>query len=500
MFGRQHLRILGAAVALAAALALSVLEAGGIQRRAAVAAPTIRPTTWAEARSIVARLENGLPRSLAEIPPAQRPARWPAWLAGQREALTARIAQGDVDSVVNLLLFGTSFTKQPRITSKLLRELDQRWKAGDQSVQKTLALQYQQRATDLVAAAANPRAGERMRDVRRVLAMHGHDVTTSNGRSTAVDYLFTNVARVREEAAKLAADLEAARKTADSTTAFAERSRIFRDRGLAGDSSVLTQFAVDLALCGLRERGLLSDRPVSRVAIVGPGLDFADKQEGFDFYPPQSLQPFTTVDSLLRCDLASRSSPRPSTVLGTALSSVEGLHVTTLEVSPRVNAHLRGAVSRATYRLVFPWDTEAGWTEEAAGYWKRAGDRIGMASTVDSTPLLPGVRARAVTVAPEIVRTIRPLAASIVSDRIDLPEGERFDLVVATNVLLYYDTFEQTLALDAIAALLRPGGVLLTNDAVLEVPEIPMRSQGYVSVAFSNRQGDGERMVFYVRN
>ena len=94
---------------------------------------------------------------------------------------------------------------------------------------------------------------------------------------------------------------------------------------------------------------------------------------------------------------------------------------------------------------------------------------------------------------------IRPLEASIVSDRIDLPERERFDLVLATNVLLYYDTFEQTLALDAIAAMLRPGGVLLTNDAVLEVPEIPIRSQGYVSVAFSKRQGDGERRIFYVK-
>jgi hypothetical protein len=48
--------------------------------------------------------------------------------------------------------------------------------------------------------------------------------------------------------------------------------------------------------------------------------------------------------------------------------------------------------------------------------------------------------------------------------------------------------------------MLRPGGVLLTNDAVLEIPEIPMRSQGYVSVGFSNRQGDGERIVFYVKN
>src|SRR5262249_1882774 len=162
-----------------------------------------------------------------EIPPAERPARWPAWLAGQRQALTARIAQGEVDSVVNLLLFGTSFTKQPRITAKLLRELDQRWKAGDQSVQNTLALQYQQRATDLIAAAAAPKAGERMRDVRRVLARHGHDVTSPDGRRSAVDYLFTNIARVREEAAKLAADLEAARTAADSTAGFAERSRIF---------------------------------------------------------------------------------------------------------------------------------------------------------------------------------------------------------------------------------------------------------------------------------
>ena len=483
MSDRQHPWTASAAIGLTLALAAGVLEAGGLQRRATVASPSVRPVTWAEARPIVERLEEGLPRSLAQIPPAQRPARWPAWLAGQHKALAARIAQGDVDSVVNLLLFGTSFTKQPRITAKLLHELDQRWKAGDRSVQNTLALQYQQRATDLVAAAADARAGGRMRDVRAVLGMHGHDVTTPGGRSTAVEYLFTNVARVREEAAKLASDLEAARNATDSTAGFAERSRIFRDRGLAGDSSVLTQFAVDQAICGLRDRSFFSNRPVTRVAIVGPGLDFADKQEGFDFYPPQSLQPFTLIDSLLRCELASRSS----------------LRITTLDVSPRVNAHLRAAVSRATYRLVFPWNTEAGWTGEAAAYWKRAGDHIGVASTVDTTPLLPGVRARGVTVAPEVVRTIRPLEASIVSDRIDLGDSERFDLVVATNVLLYYDTFEQALALDAVAAMLRPGGVLLTNDAVLEVPEIPMRSQGYVTVAFSDRQGDGERIVFYVK-
>ena len=437
---------------------------------------------------IVARLEEALPPSLREIPESERPARWPAWLSAQRRALAVRVARGDVDSVVNLLLFGTSFTKTPRITASRLTELDRRWQAGDRSVQDTLAHEYQQRATDLIAAAANPGTGERMLDVRRVLAAHGHDVGTAAGRKSATGFLFTNLVRVREEAAKLATELEAARRAADATAGFAERSRIFRERGLAGDSSVLTQFAVDRGVCGLRERGLAGAGTLNRVAVIGPGLDFADKQEGFDFYPPQSLQPFTLADSLLRCEL----------------SSPDALQITTLDISPRVNAHLRAAVTRAAsrklpYRLVLPRPSDAGWTEEAVAYWKRAGDRIGQSSAAPSPAPVPGVESRAVAVSPAIVSKLRPLEASIVSDRLDLAPAERFDLVLATNVLLYYDTFEQTLALASIAGMLRPGGVLLTNDAVLEIPEVPMRSQGYLTVSFSSRPGDGERMVWYVR-
>ena len=476
---RLYLVVTAAVVASVAGIA----AAGPQNRRTPASLPRVRPIGWAEAAPFVERLEQALPESLRAIPPPERPARWPGWLANRRKELAARVAQGDEDSVVNLLLFGTSFTKEPRITSSLLKELDQRWKAGNQSVQDTLVRHYQRRAADLVAAAAAPGAGERMRDVRRVLATNGHDLSTPAGRRSSIDYLFASLARVREEAAKLAADLEAARRAADATTMFAERSRIFRDRGLAGDSSVLTQFAVDQAVCGLRDRGVLAPGSVNRVAVVGPGLDFADKQEGVDFYPPQSLQPFTVADSLLRCGLASRAS----------------LQITTLDISPRVNAHLRGAVSQSAYRLVFPWNVDAGWTDEAAAYWKRAGDRIGTPFAVDGRGIVPGLRARGISVAREILRKLRPLEASIVSDRLVLPERERFDLVLASNVLLYYDTFEQTLAAAAIADMLRPGGALLTNDAVLEVPEVPMRSGGYLTVPFSDREGDGERMVWYVR-
>lgn len=438
---------------------------------------------------IVDRLEDALPPSLREIPRAERPARWTAWVSARRTALAARVAQGDVDSVVNLLLFGTSFTKAPRITAKLLKDLDQRWQAGDRSVQETLMGQYQQRAVDLIAAAASPRAGERMQDVRRVLAAHGHVVSTEAGRKSAVDFLFTNLARVREEAAKLASELETARRAADPTTAFAERSRIFRDRGLAGDSSVLTQFAVDRGVCALRERSLAAAGSLNRIAVIGPGLDFADKQEGFDFYPPQSPQPFTLADSLIRCGLASR----------------DALQITTLDISPRVNAHLRAAVARAAsrkaaYRLVLPWTSDDGWTDDAVAYWKGAGAAISQGSPGRSPAPVPGVEVRMVAVSASVVGKLRPIEMSVVSDRLDLATGERFDLVLATNVLLYYDTFEQTLALGTIAAMLRPGGVLLTNDAVLEIPEIPLRSQGYVTVPFSARPGDGERMIRYVKS
>jgi predicted TPR repeat methyltransferase len=53
-----------------------------------------------------------------------------------------------------------------------------------------------------------------------------------------------------------------------------------------------------------------------------------------------------------------------------------------------------------------------------------------------------------------------------------MPEGERFDLIVATNVLVYYDVLEQALAASNVAAMLRSGGVFVTNTAVLPQPPL----------------------------
>ena len=480
--GLLSLALLAAMSSTVSSQAPSPLQAGN------PGPPAVTRVTWSEVQDIVARLDDALPESLRTVPPAEREKRWPAWIDSQRHGLEARIAQGDVDSVVNLLLFGTSFTSEPRITASLLADLNQKWIAGDRSTQETLARHYQQRAADLVNAAwAAAETDARLQDVKRVLDARGHRLDTATGQRAAIQDLLASVARVREEAARLAEEVEAQGRLKDPTAAFAERSRLFRSRGLSADSSVLTQFAVDRAVCTLAGRGALAARSVNRVAIVGPGLDFVDKQEGFDFYEPQSLQPFTLADSLLHCGLATRSA----------------LSITTIDISPRVNGHLRAAVRRANdrrsaYPLVLPWIPE-NVSGEATAYWKRAGAQVGRTFAAPAPGGIPGVLARGVAVSPEIIARIRPVDASIVSDRLVVPEERRFDLVLASNVLVYYDTFEQTLALASVAAILKPGGVLLTNDAVLEIPEVPMRSAGSLAVPFSDRPGDGERMVWYVK-
>ena len=67
---------------------------------------------------------------------------------------------------------------------------------------------------------------------------------------------------------------------------------------------------------------------------------------------------------------------------------------------------------------------------------------------------------------------------------------------MATNVLVYYDRFEQSLALTNAATMLRPGGVLLTNSAVF--PVVPFKPEAHHQfVVYSERQT--EHIFWYER-
>ena len=79
-------------------------------------------------------------------------------------------------------------------------------------------------------------------------------------------------------------------------------------------------------------------------------------------------------------------------------------------------------------------------------------------------------------------------------------KGGKFDLIVATNILIYYDVFEQSLAMANIAHMLKPGGFLLSNNGLMEFPGSPLKAVDYLKVDYwDDRPEDGEHIVWYRR-
>ena len=63
---------------------------------------------------------------------------------------------------------------------------------------------------------------------------------------------------------------------------------------------------------------------------------------------------------------------------------------------------------------------------------------------------------------------IRPLQAKQLNILTARPDG-KFDLIVATNILLYFDAAQLLLAMSNVRAMLNPGGVFLHNDPRQEI-------------------------------
>jgi SAM-dependent methyltransferase len=189
--------------------------------------------------------------------------------------------------------------------------------------------------------------------------------------------------------------------------------------------------------------------------------------------------------------------------LSLRLATPDALQVVTLDVSGRVNEHIRLLGARPAsrpYDLQLTRRRDVPWTPAAGRYFAAFGAQIG----ADVPPLqapatVAALEGRAVRVSPDLLSRVAALAFDIVHQRLPQPEGDRFDLVVATNVLLYYDGFEQGLAAASIAALLRPGGLLMTNTLLDGAPGLTMRRSGESPVRFSERAGDGEVVYRYQR-
>jgi hypothetical protein len=452
---------MGRAVALAAA---ALIFASSVAAQSRV--------TFEEASPVIHALANNLPNGLRGRSTQDLPRLWPSWIEQHDRDVRARLARGDEDSLVNFWLYGTSFTSQPPAVSR-----------GSSLSASALERIITDRLEDLLDRVTTPGDNERLQFARRMLAARNVDPSDASGGERARRFLRDTRQRMIGEFTGTEQTLAAARPGGAATLTTAHAT-IFRERGLSSDTSILSDYSVHVALETIVREKTFAPGSVHRVAIVGPGLDFTNKADGYDYYPQQTTQPFALIDTLRRLGLAAVD-----------------LQVTTFDINARVNDHLRHAASRASsssgYVVTLPLAGGEGWTSAVEDYWTRWGDAIGTDVAAVPAPAGAGaVRTRSIRIQPAVVASIVPRDLNIVVDRLAPASDERFDLIVATNVLVYYDVFEQALAAANVAAMLRPGGVFVTNTAVL--PTTPLRpTASYLRVAHTAERYD--EMFWYRR-
>jgi hypothetical protein len=404
-----------------------------------------------------------LPADLAALANATLRARWPQWVRSRDAEIRSRIQKGEEDTLANFVLFGVSFTTQRRLTPGITDPSE-----SDRAIRA--------RVQNFVEAVSRPGNNERLVLLGGLIRRLGYNTTAGEARERLSEYVLDNVLRYLAEQKRYESSVAFSLGN-DTTSSFGTTSELYKDRGLSVDTDFRPNYAIETALAEIKRRGLL--RSVRRVAVIGPGLDFTDKDSGFDHYPLQTLQPFAVVDSLLRLGLA-----KP-----------QDLRVTLFEISVPALDHISKAVARARagqpYTLQLVLDRTRQWNRSALDYWQRFGLAIG--SAVAPLPLpaqVTNADRRALRIRPEIVALMEPQPINAVLQRMVLRPDEQYDLVIGTNVLIYYNAFEQALALSSIDSMTAPSGLFLTNDLSREYPGTRLLPSGIVRVDYSPKQAD----------
>ena len=416
--------LLPLAIAVASA-SLAAGQAGGANRRIA----------WSDVTPVRSFLEK---RGLDA-------ASFSSYVERLHEANLRRVIEGDLDHLIFYVLQSTRFTRLPPIEPAL---------SAKALVESLDALDARERAAFLASGRI---AGDRvLPDVRaRVRAfVVALDAPSDDPRIAIFKALLTSLKVPRgEREARVTREYVRAMRFVYEKEFIAQRMRnaaeavadLYRTRGLSTDTAVEAGYLVHSGL-GIA-KSLESGRRVRRVLIVGPGLDLAPRTGLVEAGAPESYQPWAVVDALLSLGLASAGD----------------LAVVGADINPRVVAHLRRA---RTTPPVLTLTTEVRETDTVAmtaeyrDYFTALGSAIAgpMAREVRT---VDGHLQKSVTVKPEIAALVTADPLDIVTERLD---GGAYDLIIATNILPYFDDTQLVLAASNVAAMLAPGGVLLHNE------------------------------------
>ncbi|MEO8661803.1 MAG: CheR family methyltransferase [Bryobacteraceae bacterium] len=377
--------------------------------------------------------------------PAQ--AEWNTWVRSLDVSVRARVKRGAEDSVSNLLQYGSSFTELPAAGG------------SDDAAARTKVL---------AAALAGDPSNERLRMAQSVVATKGLT------RAAVEKILAANLARFRAEQADYEERLRRVSASPDPDEKLFLHATLYSARGLSSDTSLLPNWAIEDTLRVMKEKGA-APAEIRRIAIIGPGLDFADKRDGFDFYPVQTIQPFAVLETGMRMGF------RDATV-------------TAFDLNPAVLSHIDRLKRSGAYRRQLVRDRDQAWKAEPLRYWEQFGSVIGTTGKAAAVPQpLPSLAVRGVQIRAEFASRISAMDMNIVTQTTE----QRFDLIVATNILVYYDRLQQAIALANIARMLNPGGVFLSNTVLPAQRPASLAFVGRRTVTYGTVKEFGDDFVVY---
>ncbi len=351
-----------------------------------------------------------------------------------------RLREGEKDHLVAYILQSSQFTSEPRIEPALsamefVRAMAPAQRAGYLACRETPVDRVPASASQRMDAflQARPRAGddERIPYFQSLVAGRGKP------------YLMAAYAHTMRFLYKKEAGREPAHPPTD----------LYQERGYAADTQVEANFPVWTALSVLKS--LEPSLAIHRVLIVGPGLDIAPRTGLLDVFPPQSYQPFAVADALLS--------------LG--LTGTDSLQIHCVDVNPLVVRFLEGFPRRRnmTLNLISGLRRDQ-LSSDFQEYFRNLGRKIGRESPLDVPEALASHLTKSLTVRQEVARSITAGEMNILTERYD--PSPAYDLVVATNVLVYFNDRELRLALANIHSMLRPGGYLMHNELRPEVESL----------------------------
>ncbi len=370
-----------------------------------------RPIAWQDVAPVVRRLGTH----------GSTPEAFASYVERVRDTNARRVREGDLDHLIFYLLQSTHFTKLPAIEPAISA------RALVVAVQTDIPPAVRARAAALLSALESDDADPRLAYFRDLVSAA---FPARGDREAALLREYVRVMRFVYEKEFVA------QRSEQRTTAVAE---LYRTRGLSTDTAVEAGFLVHQGLGVLR--ALAPDLRIRRVLIVGPGLDLAPRTSLREAGPPESYQPWAVMDALLSLGLS-----HPGDVA-----------VIAADINPRVVQHLRRAHDRPPLLTLASEirETDAvSVSTEYRDYFAGLGRAIGSASP--NGPLSKTVR-----VTPAVAGALQAEALDIVTERLT---GEPFDLIVATNILPYFDDAQLALAMVNIAGMLAPGGTFLHNE------------------------------------